>query len=268
MNTIGFIGAGNMAEAIISGLIEKGVYRPESIYASDLSRPRLDYMQQTHNVQVCQDNSSVIEKADAVVLAVKPQMAVDVLKELAFPSDKLLISIAAGLTISKITDALGNVPVIRVMPNTPALVGCGAAGIYCNEKAKSLEPVAMKIFASIGEAVIVDSEDQIDTVTAISGSGPAYFFLMIEEMIKAGVELGMDEDLVAKLTIQTALGAAMLAKQAAKTGETPEQLRHKVTSPGGTTQAALKVFQEDQLGAIVLLAMTRAKERSKELSEM
>ncbi|MGE4286856.1 MAG: pyrroline-5-carboxylate reductase [Phycisphaerae bacterium] len=269
MQTIGFIGSGNMAEAIIKGLLESKVYAPQNVNVSDLFDARLDYMAEAYGVSAFKDNIDLIASSDVVVLAVKPQVVAEVLEGIdSFPEGKLLISIVAGTLISTITDKLGDIPVIRVMPNTPALVGCGAAGLYGNEKAASQMELTLQIFSSIGSAVCLGSEDEIDTVTAISGSGPAYFFLLMEEMIKAGVELGMDEATVTELTIQTALGAAMLAKGAAEAGQSPEELREKVTSPGGTTAAAIKVFEEDQFGAIVLLAMTRARQRSKELSEI
>ena len=265
---IGFIGAGNMAEAIVKGIITAGQFAPDEIFMSDIFDERIEYMANEYHINGILDNKELVDACDIVVLAVKPQ-SVDIvfegLKD-CFGGNKLLISIAAGVPIMRMTDAFGDIAVVRVMPNTPALVGCGAAGIYGNPKARKKLDFVVNIFKAIGEAVVVEKESQIDTITALSGSGPAYYFLMMEEMIKAGVELGLDEQTAKKLTLQTALGAAKLAVEADKDGQSPEQLRRKVTSPGGTTEAAIKVFNEDQFGAIVVLAMQRAKERSQELS--
>ncbi len=257
-----------MAEAIIKGITSAGIFTGEQINVSDVYQQRLDFMASNYGVNPILDNKTLLEGSDVIVLAVKPQSVDVVFESVAdcFDEDKLVISIAAGIPVMRITDALGDIPVIRVMPNTPSLLGKGAAGIYANKKARNKLETAVKIFSAIGEAVVVKTEDDIDTVTALSGSGPAYYFLMMEEMIKAAVELGLDEETAKKLTLQTALGAAELAIEAAKNGETPEQLRQKVASPGGTTEAALRVFNDDQFGAIVVLAMEKAKERSKELS--
>lgn len=265
---IGFIGAGNMAEAIIKGVIAAGIFDASDIIVSDVSQERLIYMNDVYGVMICKDNDELVNTVDTVILAVKPQSMETVFYTIGtgYPAGTLLISIAAGITVNRITSALGDIPVIRVMPNTPALVGEGAAGLYANKKAVPHLEQAISLFSAIGLAVVVKNEGDIDTVTALSGSGPAYFFLMMEEMIKAGIELGLDAETAKQLTLQTALGAAQLAVCADKNGETPEQLRRKVTSPGGTTEAAIRVFDEDQFGAIVVLAMQRAKERSKELS--
>ena len=265
---IGFIGAGNMAEAIIKGVISAGIYEPCDIIISDVSQERLIYMNDAYDVVICKDNNELVNTVDMVVLAVKPQSMNTVFDMIGkgYPQDVPVISIAAGITTRRITGAFGDIPVMRVMPNTPALVGEGAAGIYANKKARPHLEDALRLFGSIGKAVVVKNEGDIDSVTALSGSGPAYFFLMMEEMIKAGIELGLDAETAKLLTLQTALGAAKLAVIADMNGETPEQLRRKVTSPGGTTEAAIRVFNDDQFGAIVVLAMEKAKERSKELS--
>jgi pyrroline-5-carboxylate reductase len=265
---IGFIGAGNMAEAIVKGVSGGGNYEVSQIFVSDIFEERLNYFSDTYGVNTFRDNKELVVECDVVVIATKPQSVDIVFEGIAevFDSGKLLVSIVAGVPVMRFTDALGDIAVVRVMPNTPALVGCSAAGIYANKKAKQRLDFVVDLFNSIGEAVVVKTEDELDTVTALSGSGPAYFFLLIEEMIKAGIELGLDAATAKKLTLQTALGAAQLAMQADKDGQTPEQLRKNVASPGGTTEAAIKVFNEDQFGAIVVLAMQRAKERSKELS--
>jgi pyrroline-5-carboxylate reductase len=152
------------------------------------------------------------------------------------------------------------------MPNTPALISEGASALFANDKAKPMLAQAMAIFSSVGKTVIVEDEDLIDAVTAVSGSGPAYYFLLMEEMIKAAVELGLPEPVAKDLVLQTAYGAGLLAIEADKNNETPAELRRKVTSPGGTTEAAIKVFVEGNFGLLVQAALKRACERSKELS--
>ncbi len=265
---IGFIGAGNMAEAIVKGISRAEKFDASQIFVSDIFEERLHYFAETYGVNTFRDNKELVVECDVVVVATKPQSVDIVFEGIAdvFDCNKLLVSIVAGVPVMRFTDALGDIAVVRVMPNTPALVGYGAAGVYANKKAKKRLDFVVDLFRSVGEAVVVKTEDELDTVTALSGSGPAYYFLLMEEMIRAGMELGLDAATAKKLTLQTALGAAQLAMQADKDGQTPEQLRKKVTSPGGTTEAAIKIFNEDQFGAIVVLAMQKAKERSKELS--
>jgi len=161
---------------------------------------------------------------------------------------------------------LGDVAVVRVMPNTPALIGEGASALFANDKAKPMLDEAKTIFSSVGKAVVVDDEDLIDAVTAVSGSGPAYYFLLTEEMIKAACELGLPREVAKNLVLQTAKGAALLATEADKKGESPAELRRKVTSPGGTTEAALKVFTASNFSQLITDALTAARDRSRELS--
>jgi pyrroline-5-carboxylate reductase len=179
---------------------------------------------------------------------------------------KLVISIAAGIKVEKIASVLGDIAIVRVMPNTPALIGEGASALFANESAQSLLDQALSIFSSVGKAVIVNDEGLIDAVTAVSGSGPAYYFLLMEEMIKAAIELGLPEDVAKDLVLQTAKGAGLLASEADKNDESPAILRKKVTSPGGTTEAALKIFAEGNFGSLVSAALKRACDRSRELS--
>ena len=268
MATIGFIGSGNMAEALIKGIIRAGVYLPQDILISDVLPDRLDMLAQKYGVQRAQDNGALASTVGTIILSVKPQMLATVLAEIKTNVGKnsLIVSIAAGKRIAAITDALGDVPVVRVMPNTPALVGEGASAIYANQKAKKRLAEVVKLFSAVGRAVVVKNEDLIDAVTAVSGSGPAYFFLVMEEMIKSGVAMGLSADVAKDLVLQTAKGAAMLAIEADKNGETPAELRQKVTSPKGTTEAALEVFAKGNFGDLVNAALKRAQARSKELS--
>jgi len=268
MATIGFIGSGNMAEALIKGIIRAGVYLPRDIYISDVLPDRLEMLVAKYGVQRAQDNGALASTADTIILSVKPQMLATVLEEIKtnIGKNSLIVSIAAGKRIAAITDALGDMPVVRVMPNTPALVGEGASALYANKKAKKKLPEVVKLFSAVGRAVVVEDEDLIDAVTAVSGSGPAYYFLLMEEMIKAGIEMGLPADVVKDLVLQTAKGAAMLALEADKNGESPADLRRKVTSPKGTTEAAMEVFAKGDLGDIINAGVKRAQARSKELS--
>jgi pyrroline-5-carboxylate reductase len=268
MATIGFIGSGNMAEALIKGIVGARVYLPQDIFISDVLPDRLDKLVEIYGVQRAQDNGALASTVDTVILSVKPQVLATVLEEIKnnIGENCLIVSIAAGKRTKAITDCLGDVPVVRVMPNTPSLVGEGASALYANKKAQKRLPEAIKLFSAVGRAVVVDDEDLIDAVTAVSGSGPAYYFLLMEEMIKAGIEMGLPADVTRDLVLQTAKGAAMLALEADKKNETPADLRRKVTSPKGTTEAALEVFTKGNFGALVNAALNRACQRSKELS--
>ena len=265
MGTIGFIGAGNMAEAMIKGIITAKLYPPGNIVISDVRPQRLKELADKYSIMTSGSNKDLVSKADIVVLAVKPQNLAEVLDEIkAKTGDKLFISIAAGVRTEKIAGTLGDVAIVRVMPNTPALVGEGASALFANEQAKNSLAKAESIFAAVGQVVLVDDESKLDAVTAISGSGPAYFFLFMEELIKTATDLGLSENVAKKLVLQTAKGAAVLAAQSE---DSPEELRKKVTSPGGTTEAALKVFAENDFGKIIANAVNAADKRSKELSE-
>jgi len=269
VSTIGFIGGGNMAEALIKGIVAAGIYAPENVLVSDIRDDRLEFLADIYGITVAESNSQVATGAETVVMSVKPQMMIEVLESVkdAIGSDRLAVSIAAGITVANIAAVLGEVAIIRVMPNTPALIGQGASALYANERAKPQLEKALSVFSSVGKAVVVDEENLIDAVTAVSGSGPAYFFLLMEEMIRAGVELGLNEAVAKDLVLQTAKGAGLLAAEADKNGESPAELRRKVTSPGGTTEAAIKVFNEGKMGELVSAAITRARDRGRELSK-
>ena len=268
MSTIGFIGSGNMAEAIIKGIIGAELFGASEVTVSDINAERLSYMESEYGVTIAEDNCKLVESSDIVVLSVKPQTMANALADIkeTAGSDKLFISIAAGITTALLREKLGEAAIIRVMPNTPALVGEGASALYANENAKSRLNEAKSIFDAIGKAVIVEKEELIDVVTAVSGSGPAYYFLLMEEMIKAAVKLGLEENIAKDLVLQTAKGSAMLACQADKENQSPAILRKKVTSPGGTTQAALETFSTGGFGDLVEAALKSASDRSKELS--
>lgn len=265
MSKIGFIGTGNMASAIIKGIIDKNVFPASDVYICDIDDAKTQSLQQQLSVNVVIGAAELTKSVDIVVLSVKPQIMPVVLESLkeSVDSNTVFVSIAAGVTVEKITACLGDAPVIRVMPNTPALVGQGMAGLYANEKAKTYLPQVKAIFSAVGKAIVVEDESLIDAITAVSGSGPAYYFLMMEKMIDAAVALGIDVKDATTLVLQTAAGAAKLASQSQ---DSPATLRQKVTSPGGTTQAAIEVLEKADFGDAIINAIKQADARSKELS--
>ena len=261
---ISFIGGGNMAQALIGGLIARGL-PPTRITVSDPVEQVRDLLKEK-DVHVTEDNLAAIAQADIVVFAVKPQVLAQVLRPLYGQfDDKLVISIVAGAEIATISELLGTERVVRVMPNTPALVQTGAHGLYATEQVNSTDrELASQVLAATGLTIWVNSEAQIDAVTAVSGSGPAYFFYMMESMIRAGKNLGLDEKVATALTLQTALGAAQMA---ITSSNTPAELRKNVTSPNGTTQAAIEVFDHAQISQNIQAALAAAKTRSQELAQ-
>lgn len=259
-----FIGGGNMAQALIGGLISRGL-PPTRITVSDPVE-QIRQLLQEKEVHVTQDNTAAIQNADVVVLAVKPQVLANVLRPLkGLLSDKLVISIIAGAEIKTISNLIDSERIVRVMPNTPVLVQTGAHGIYATDVVGASDrELTSQILAATGLTIWVNSEAQIDAVTAVSGSGPAYFFYLMESMIRAGKNLGLDEKVATALTLQTALGAAQMA---ITSSNTPSELRKNVTSPNGTTQAALEVFDRAQISQNIQSALAAAQKRSQELAQ-
>lgn len=264
--TIGFIGAGNMAYAIISGLINND-FSADNIKISDTNESLLSLRKKEFNLEVFTDNSELVRHCDVIVLAVKPQMLSSVCQLLkqALNSNTLIISIAAGVRVHDIDRWLGgDCAIVRTMPNTPALLNQGVTGMFANERVSDAQKeLATSILNSVGQSLWVTDEVMLDAVTALSGSGPAYFFLMIESMSKAGVALGLDEKTAQSLSIQTALGASMMASVS---DESPRNLRANVTSPNGTTQAAIESFQDQNFDMIVAHAMRAAFDRASQLA--
>ncbi len=269
MSTIGFIGGGNMAEALIKGIITANVYSPEDIFVSDIRHERLSFLESEYGIRTVDDNVALAERVDILILSVKPQNMAEALQSIkeVIKQNALVISIAAGIKTTDITAILGDMAVVRVMPNTPALIGEGAIALFANSKAKQMLKKTEAIFSAVGRTVVVDNENLIDAVTAVSGSGPAYYFLLMELMIKAAEELGLPGNIAKALVLQTAKGAALLAEQADKKGETIAKLRQKVTSPGGTTEAALKVLEDAKFGRLIAEAIKKARDRSRQLSK-
>ena len=259
-----FIGGGNMAQALIGGLISRGLPSTRITVSDPVEQVR--HLLAEKDLVVTEDNASAIREADVVVLAVKPQVLANVLKPLNGLFDgKLIISIVAGAEIATIAALSGSNRIVRVMPNTPALVQTGAHGLYATEAVdKEDRDLASQVLAATGLTLWVGDEAQIDAVTAVSGSGPAYFFYMMESMIRAGKNLGLDEKVATALTLQTALGAAQMA---ITSSNTPAELRKNVTSPNGTTQAALEVFDRAQISQNIQAALAAAQKRSQELAQ-
>lgn len=262
-----FIGAGNMASSIIGGLVSHG-YPADLITATDLNNEQLEQLAQQTGINTSTDNNAAATNADAIILAVKPQIMEAVtspLKPVIANNKPLIISIAAGITASNLLDWMGaDLPVIRTMPNTPALVQTGATGLYANSAVSaSQKALADTVFSAIGLASWFDQEADLDAVVAISGSGPAYFFMLMEAMEQAGVKLGLSAESARELTLQTALGAARLAQAS---DVSPAELRRRVTSPGGTTEQAVRCFEEGGLHELVDTALQAASKRSKELA--
>jgi pyrroline-5-carboxylate reductase len=259
-----FIGGGNMAQALIGGLISRGLPATRITVSDPIEEVR-NFLAEK-DVHVTDDNIAAIRDADIVLFAVKPQVLANVLKPLkGLFAGKLVMSIVAGAEIATIAQLLDTDRIVRVMPNTPALVQTGAHGLYAtNAVAAQDRELASQVLAATGLTIWVNSEAQIDAVTAVSGSGPAYFFYMMESMIRAGKNLGLDEKVATALTLQTALGAAQMAITSANT---PAELRKNVTSPNGTTQAALEVFDRAQISQNIQAALAAAQKRSQELAQ-
>ncbi len=259
---IGFIGGGNMAEAMIKGMTSHGM---KDILVSDPSEDRRLYLEKNFGVDTAGSNIDVTNSCNVIILAVKPQLMESVLDEIS-PSvteDKTMVSIAAGITLSLLQSKLNTKKLIRVMPNTPALVQKGMTVMsLCECFSDSDMATIREIFMSIGE-VITLPEKYMDAVTAVSGSGPAFIAFFIEAMIEAGVSVGLSEDDASTLAVQTAIGTAKLLD----TGMPPAKLRVMVTSPGGTTAAGLKAFEDKGLKDMVKYSIKAAKSRSEELGK-
>ncbi|NQT95944.1 MAG: pyrroline-5-carboxylate reductase [Candidatus Omnitrophica bacterium] len=262
---LAFIGCGNMGEALLKGLLSNKLFSRGEITVSDKSSVRLKFIKKTYRVNAASSNIEAVKKSDILILAVKPQDMASVLAGIAQTAkSKLIITIAAGVTTSYIKQKTGAKRIIRAMPNTPALVGYGITAIVAAKgTTKSDINIVDKIFRSVGDIVHLN-EKQIDAVTAVSGSGPAYFFLFMERLTDAAISLGIKRPVAEKLVLQTGLGAAALQHI---TGTHPKILRNKVTSKGGTTEAALKVFKKKGLEKIVKAAVSAACKKSKQLSK-
>lgn len=278
--TIGFIGAGNMAEAMIGAIIKAGLTDADKIVISEPSESRRKHVKAAWNIRTAADNIELTAGSDIVIFAVKPQVIGEVLSQLseenAFcpgPARRIFISIAAGIPISRFEEKIYHektepekkqMPVLRVMPNTPALAGAGMSGLCANPYAQQSDlEIAGLLLESMGKVRIVQ-ENQMDAVTALSGSGPAYAFYLLEAMTEAGIRLGLEKDLAADLS-QSAVSGAVALIEARNLD--PETLRKKVTSPGGTTQAAINVLDDNNVKQFFVSAVLAAAKRSEQLSK-
>ncbi len=265
---IGFIGGGNMASSLIGGLVSND-YPADKITVADLDADKLRYLNETFGVNTTLDSNSLVLQSDIVVLAVKPQHMQSVADSIAASAQQkkpVLVSIAAGIRIAALERWLGgDLAVVRCMPNTPALVKTGATGLSANAQVGVEQKDQVEsLMRAVGVAVWVAEEGDLDTVTALSGSGPAYFFMVMEALEAAAVDAGLDQKTAQLLTQETALGAA---KMALESTESAAVLRQRVTSPGGTTERAIEVLEKQGLRAILQQALSAAKERSVELSD-
>ena len=266
MSKIAFIGGGNMASSIIGGMLANG-FQPEQICVGNRGAEKCQRLQQTYGIATTSDNHAAVAAADIVVMAVKPQVMGAVITDLtrSISPEAVVVSVAAGIQLSNLEDWLGeDRAVVRVMPNTPSMIRCGAAGLFANTLVSDMQKASVEaIFNAVGISCWVDDEAQIDAVTAVSGSGPAYFFLMMETMQKVGQELGLSEQVARELTIQTALGAA---KMASTSEHNTTDLRLQVSSPGGTTRAAIAKFQSLDVEDTYRQAMEAARDRAREMA--
>lgn len=265
---ITFIGGGNMAGSLIGGLIGDG-YDKQSIRVSDPDDAKLEVLAGRFGIHTTHSNSDAVQHGDIIILAVKPQVMGEVtagLKEAVDPARHLVISIAAGIRTPVMAEWLGEqVPVVRAMPNTPALVQSGATALFANPRVSAAQrDTAETVMRSVGLTLWLDDEDQMDMVTALSGCGPAYFFLVMECLENAARRLGLPADLTRLLTLQTAFGAAKLALESEEDSAT---LRARVTSPGGATEEAMKVLQQGDLQSLFDQALRAAQLRSKDLAD-
>ncbi|MFD2370458.1 pyrroline-5-carboxylate reductase [Brevibacillus sp. GCM10020057] len=263
---IGFLGAGSIVEAMLAGILKKQLVAPDQICVTNRSNSeRLALLAQTYGVRTTHDKWEVARSSDILILAMKPKDSAEALKELAgsVKSSQLVISVIAGVSTSLIGEWLGvDCPIIRTMPNTSSAVGLSATGLAANEFAsKEQLALATRLFEAIGTVYTV-AEEELDIITGLSGSGPAYIYYLVEAMMGAGATAGLDREMARQLTLQTVLGAAHMLME---TREEPALLRKKVTSPGGTTQAGLEVLESYQFQKAVKSAILRATERSREM---
>lgn len=262
---IGFIGAGNMARSLLGGLLTSGV-PAKNLFAADPNEEIRNSLTKDFSIQSFDNNQKLIDECDVIVFAVKPQALKEVATSITAKESALYVSIAAGIPSESLNNWLAsNKAVVRAMPNTPALVLSAATGLYANSKvSEEQKEIAESILRAVGLTIWVEEEKQLDAVTALSGSGPAYFFMVMEAMEQAGEALGLPADTARLLAIQTGFGATKLALEVE---DDPASLRKKVTSPGGTTEQAIKIFEEQGLIDMFNNAMTAARDRAEELAK-
>jgi len=266
--TIGFIGGGNMATSLLGGLVSDNC-QPGNIQVAEPDAARREALAHRYGITTTADNNALAAAVDVVVLAVKPQIMPEVCRGIADTVQEkqpLILSIAAGLRIADIDRWLGgNCAIVRTMPNTPALVQSGATALFANDRVSTGQrELAEGVMRSVGLTLWLEQESQMDAVTALSGSGPAYFFLIIELLQQAGVKLGLSEESARLLAVQTAFGAAKMALESPDESTT---LRERVTSPGGTTERAIGILEEGGIRALFVQALEGARDRAGELAD-
>jgi pyrroline-5-carboxylate reductase len=264
--TLAIIGTGRIGEALLRGLLRSGWVEPRQVVCTDVSSSRVEQLKRDHHVRATTDNREALEAADVVLIALKPQVLVRVISAVgdAFRPDQTVISVAAGITTATIQDAIpGEVPVVRVMTNTPVQVDEAMSVVSAGTHAKDRDlEVAEAILGHVGQVIRMD-EEHLNAVTALSGSGPAYFFLLAEAMIDAGILLGLPRDISTQLIVQTMVGSAKMLRD---TGKHPVELREMVTSPGGTTISAIRELESAKVRAAFLDAIEAARDRGDELA--
>jgi pyrroline-5-carboxylate reductase len=263
---LGFVGAGNMATALVKGILGAGLYRPEDIWVADTLANQRRAAQRRYRVAATADNRELVSGSQIVVLAVKPQILPQVLEQVraAVTARRLFISIAAGFPLRRLESGLGDrARVVRVMPNTPALLGKGMSVVVKGSRATAADlRAALRIFRAVGEATSVEEESLLDPVTGLSGSGPAYVYRFAEALIEAGIREGLTAEVSSRLAFQTLEGASAMLRE---TELSPKRLREMVSSPGGTTLAGLAVLEKARFFEAVVAAVAAATARSREL---
>ncbi|NRD80663.1 pyrroline-5-carboxylate reductase [Bacillus sp. BRMEA1] len=268
MNKIAIVGAGSMAEAFISGILENGLIERKNIWVTNnANQARLAYLEEQYGIQSSYDLNALFDRADVVMLAMKPKDAASAIEYIRghLSPDMLIVSVLAGVSMDAIeTLAVKPLSIARAMPNTSAAVGKSATAIAVNSRVTDAQlETAKQLFATVGLASFVE-EDQLDAVTGLSGSGPAYIYYLIEAMEKSAVEIGLDKQMGKELIVQTLIGAAEMVKNSAKS---PEQLRREVTSPGGTTEAGVRVLEEHGVQEAFISCIKAAAAQSKKMGE-
>jgi len=261
---IAFIGGGNMGEAMLSAVLNKRLGLPQDIAVSDIDESRRQHLQQQYNVGVTGDNRLAVSRAEVVILAIKPQNLTRVMAELKeqLRATQLVLSIIAGAKIDTLRDGLNHGQVVRAMPNTPARIGQGITVWTAAGVAKPQKQWATAILETIGQEIYVEDEKYLDMATAISGSGPAYFFLFIEVLAEAAMRIGLPREIAQQLALETMLGAGHLIKES---GQEPAELRRMVTSPGGTTAEALRVLEQGGFADLLTKAIEAAYDKARSL---
>lgn len=264
---ITFIGGGNMAEAMLSAILANGLATPESVSLSDIDEVRRQHLEQEYGVSVMSDNPQAVSRGELVILAIKPQNLAEVMAELSgqLKSAQLVLSIIAGAKINTLRSGLNHSSIVRVMPNTPARIGEGmSVWTATTEVTEQQKKCAGSILGAMGKEIYVADEQYIDMATAVSGSGPAYFFLFVESLVDAAVHIGLPHGIAQELVLQTMLGSGHFLQ---KSGRLPAELRRMVTSPGGTTAEAIDVLEKGQFTELVKQAVSAAYNKARRLGD-